>query len=306
MPPPVVNKVVRSLRNVSQVENVPHLRRFFKTGKGEYGEGDQFLGTRMPKIRAVLKETKQEVQLKDLPNLFACKYHEVRMYAGLWLVQAYQLSTRNLKKAKKSNSPTIEEDRCREEIYQTYIHHIPRLNGWDLVDVTAPHVTGNHLLATRSENVARKQILKWCSNKKNVWERRVGMLSTFSFIRNNQLDITMDAAQLLLDNEESHDLMHKATGWMLREVGKRDRIVLEAFLDLHAATMPRTMLRYALEKFDEGTKQKYMNAHKINETGRSGYGTAKYTRKRTSAASKKSQNLQNTKNTQNGKKRRKR
>ena len=245
------------LKSVAEPERIPDCLRYFKTGPGEYGEGDRFLGVRMGPIREVVKDLFREnlVQLKQIPELFASEYHEVRMVAALWMARAYKLSGKRKKTSKAHGWD-------KKLIFQMYVENIPRLNGWDLVDVSAPHVTGKYLLEEMSLEKAKEQILQWCSNQDLLWERRVGMLSTSVFIRADIYSPTIEAAELILKNKETHDLMHKACGWMLREVGIRHRSTLELFLNEHAKTMPRTMLRYALEKFDKPTKSMYMKAAK--------------------------------------------
>ena len=249
------------LKCVAEPNRIPDCLRYFKTGPGEYGEGDKFLGVRMGPIRNVVKDLFDGdlIQLKHIPELFASEYHEVRMVAALWLVQAYKRAGNRSSKRKNKPREVLVN---KESIFRMYVESIPRLNGWDLVDVSAPHVTGKYLLEEQTLPQAKAQILRWCSNENLLWKKRVGMLSTSVFIRADIYSPTIDAAELILKSKETHDLMHKATGWMLREVGIRHRETLELFLNKHAATMPRTMLRYALEKFDKTTKKFYMDAAK--------------------------------------------
>lgn len=235
MPRPLSATAVRKrLRELGDPESALFLQRFFKTGPGQYGEGDRFLGIRVPDIRRIAKESRG-IQLDQIEALLHDQWHEVRLLAVILLGEAY-----------KRGSP---ED--RDAIFRVYLANAKRINNWDLVDLSAPNVVGAHLL-TRSR--ARLDRL---ARSKSLWERRIAIVSTAAFIRENQFDDTLRVARILMN--DSHDLIHKAAGWMLREVGKRDRAVLEGFLEEHAHEMPRTTLRYAIERFSPRDRKRFMD-----------------------------------------------
>jgi 3-methyladenine DNA glycosylase AlkD len=202
------------------------LRRFFKTGPGEYGEGDRFRGIRVPELRKLCKEFRH-AGVEVISALLDSPWHEDRMLALLLLIERYRASS----------------ERGREALYDFYCGRTERINNWDLVDVTCPHIVGRHL-----ESRDRSPLYRFAESP-NLWERRIAIVSTFHFIRNNDFRDAIALAERLLGDPE--ELLHKATGWMLREVGKRDQSVLEAFLDEYAAVMPRTALRYAIERLPE-------------------------------------------------------
>ena len=206
------------------------LQRFFKTSKGEYGEGDIFLGAKVPEIRSVIKNHK-ELSFKELQELLDSKIHEYRLAALLILVNQYT----------KTKSETIVE---------FYLGNTKNINNWDLVDLSADKIRGTYLLDKD------KKILYSLARSNNLWERRIAILSTFHFIKNNQFQDTLKISEILL--KDKHDLIHKAVGWMLREVGKRDQELEESFLKKHYKSMPRTMLRYSIEKFKEKKRKKYL------------------------------------------------
>jgi len=206
---------------------------FFKTGKGEYGEGDKFIGLKVPVQRKIAGEFR-ELDYKDLSVLLSSKIHEERLIALLILVERY----------KKSSEAE------KEFIYKFYLRQKKGINNWDLVDLSAPKIIGEHLLKRN------KKILLRFAGSENIWERRIAILSTYAFIRKNEFETTLQIADILL--EDKHDLIHKAVGWMLREIGKKDLVTEEKFLKLYYKKMPRTMLRYAIEKFPESKRKKYL------------------------------------------------
>ena len=209
--------------------------RFFKTAPGQYGAGDRFLGIRVPALRT-LAVRYQSLSLRELSALLASPWHEERLLALLILVRQYSRA----------------EPADREKIYRLYVSRMARINNWDLVDCSAEHIVGAHLRGgTRAPllRLARSTVL---------WERRIAIIATFHYIKRGEFDDTLRIARLLLDDR--HDLIHKAVGWMLREVGKRDRAVEEAFLQQHAKRMPRTMLRYAVERFPLRLRRRYLSA----------------------------------------------
>jgi 3-methyladenine DNA glycosylase AlkD len=206
------------------------LQWFFKTGKGEYGEGDVFLGVKVPHVRQIAKKHK-DIPLSDVKKLLDSKIHEERQ-AGLFiLVQKFQKGS-------------------QKEIYEFYMKNIHAANNWDLVDLSAHKIAGAYLFDKD------KKILYDFARSKNLWKKRVAVISTFYFIGKNEFADSLRIAEILL--HDKHDLIHKAVGWMLREIGKRDLSAEEAFLKKHYKKMPRTMLRYAIEKFDEKKRHAYL------------------------------------------------
>lgn len=211
------------------------LQRFFKTGKGEYGEGDIFLGIKVPEQRKLAKKS-LALPLDEIKELIYSKIHEERLIGFLILTYNYPKST--------------EEE--KEKIFNFCIQHSKQMNNWDLVDLTAPRTIGEFLLSKSEE----KPILYTFAKSENLWQRRISILSTFAFIREKQFQDSLALAELLL--KDKHDLIHKAVGWMLREIGKRDNQTLINFLDKHSKQMPRTMLRYAIEKLPEDKRKEYL------------------------------------------------
>lgn len=212
------------------------LRRFFKTGPGEYGEGDQFHGVIVPKIRGVVK-AHRKAPADAIRKLLRSEFHEERLASLLILVDQYQRADASIK----------------EEICLLYLSNTEYINNWDLVDLTAYHIVGDYL-SGRDSSVLTKLALS-----ENLWERRIAMLATYHGIRQGDPGEALRIAKLLL--RDPHDLIHKAVGWMLREVGKRCSLEAERhFLDAHAAVMPRTMLRYAIERFPEKLRTHYLHA----------------------------------------------
>jgi 3-methyladenine DNA glycosylase AlkD len=222
------------LRALANPEKAKNLLRYFKTGAGQYGEGDRFLGVVMPNVRKVVKAHRHAAP-DDILSLLHSRYHEERMIALLLLVEQYRRGDESRKQA----------------IYNLYLANTAWINNWDLVDLTAPHIVGRHLFGRD------RSILIALALSKSLWERRIAMLSTFHFIMQGESREALKIGELLL--HDPHDLIHKAVGWMLREVGKRCSMESEcAFLEVHAAAMPRTMLRYAIERFTDPLKSKYL------------------------------------------------
>jgi 3-methyladenine DNA glycosylase AlkD len=225
-----LKKKIRSLADDAVAQQS---QRFFKTGKGEYGEGDIFLGIRVPELRKLVKQYR-EMSLKDVSRLLKSRYHEERLFALLMLVSLFETSGSEDKK----------------KIYSLYLDHTAYINNWDLVDLSAGQIVGTYL------RDGDKKPLYTLARSKDLWERRIAIVSTFHFIKNHEFDDTLRLSEILIDDRE--DLIHKAVGWMLREVGKRDMKIEAAFLKRHYRKMPRTMLRYAIEKFPEETRQAYL------------------------------------------------
>jgi 3-methyladenine DNA glycosylase AlkD len=211
-----------------------NLAQFFKANEGGYGEGDQFLGVKVPVIRAVCKSYRN-LPLADIDQLLESPIHEDRM-AALIVLSGQALKA----------DPAI-----RKQLYEFYVRHTNRINNWDLVDVSCRDVVGAYLL-----DEPRNELYELAKSD-NLWERRIAIVSTWEFIRHRQLDDTLAIAEVLL--HDKHDLIQKAVGWMLREVGKRESARLVMFLDTHAHEMPRTMLRYAIEHFPPDQRQQYLS-----------------------------------------------
>lgn len=217
------------------------LQRFFKTGKGEYGEGDIFLGIKVPVQRDIAKKYKG-FKLADLQKLLNSKIHEERLIALFILIYQY-------KKIEDSTS-SLQSHELRQRFFNFYLKNTKNINSWDLVDLSAPSIVGNYLL-DKPRNILYRLV-----KSKNFWERRIAVLACFVFIRNNDFKDILKISEMLL--KDDHNLIHKAVGWMLREIGKRDQKIEEEFLEKHVKQMPRTMLRYAIEKFPETKRKSYL------------------------------------------------
>jgi 3-methyladenine DNA glycosylase AlkD len=231
--PPTAASIRRQLRAVADPSRVPILQRFFRTGKGEYAEGDRFIGVTVPQIRALCRECRG-TSLSEIARLLRSPVHEDRLTALLLLVDAFNL--RN--------------DERRREIYDFYLANTGRINNWDLVDTSASQIVGAWL---RDRN---KAPLTRLAKSALLWERRIAIVATQDFIRQRRMEETFRIADLLL--EDRHDLIHKATGWMLREAGKRDEAALRGYLDTRHTRMPRTMLRYAIERLPARERLAYL------------------------------------------------
>lgn len=227
-------EISRSLRALRNEEKASLLRGFFKTGPGEYGAGDRFLGVMVPDIRAVAKRY-QDAPLDEVRKLLCSAYHEERLLALLILVRQFS----------PGDAPT------KKTIFNLYLGNTRFINNWDLVDLTAPNIVGAWL-----SDKSRKRLYR-LARSRDLWKRRIAILATFTFLRNNDFKDTLAVSKILLDDE--HDLIHKAVGWMLREVGKRSLPAEEQFLKRHYRRMPRTMLRYAIERFPEAKRKRYLD-----------------------------------------------
>ncbi len=228
------NPVLAQLLAMKDPRDAERAQRFFKTGPGEYGEGDIFLGITNPRIRAVAKQYK-ELEESFVLELLHSPYHEARFTALVILTLQYQ---------KRRGQ--------RERIYQLYMESTDYINNWDLVDCSAPQIPGAYLMDHKDE----RMILYDFAWTPHLWKQRIAILSTFTFIREYDFEDTLKLSEILRDHE--HDLIHKAVGWMLREVGNRSMQTEEMFLREHYRQMPRTMLRYAIEKFPEDKRQAYL------------------------------------------------
>jgi 3-methyladenine DNA glycosylase AlkD len=227
-------EVRKELKSMADPDKAAILQRFFKTGQGQYGEGDIFIGVMVPQSRKVAKKFSQ-LQLVEVKMLLYSSIHEERLVALLILVWRY--------------SSALSSREEKEEIVKFYLDNIKQVNNWDLVDLSAPNILGAHLIDRD------RMLLYRLARSENVWERRIAILATYHFIRNGDFSDTLKIAEMLL--QDRHDLIHKAAGWMLREVGKRDVASEEAFLEKHRSVMPRTMLRYAIERLPESKRRRY-------------------------------------------------
>ena len=233
MPTPTLAAVKRELRALADPRDAKNLQRFFKTGKGQYGEGDRFLGVRVPQLRALARRFRS-LPHEHMLSLLRSPWHEQRLLALLLLVEHYRRGT----------------DAERATICRAYLEHTNYINNWDLVDSSAEHIVGGQL---DPEDLRGVEAL---AHSESLWERRIAMLATFYWIKAGEFRPALHVAELLLN--DSHDLIHKAVGWMLREIGKRDLAVEECFLSKHCRSMPRTMLRYAIERFPEPRRRRYL------------------------------------------------
>jgi len=228
-----LNDLKKELQEISNIEKGKFLQRFFKTGKGEYGEGDKFIGITVPVLRKLSKKYK-ELTLPELKKLITSKIHEERLITLFILILQFEKGDNELK----------------EKIFNFYLENLKGINNWDLVDLSAPNIIGTFLMNKD------KNLLYEFAKSNDLWEKRISILSTFQFIKNNQFENTLAISDILLHDE--HDLIHKGVGWMLREIGKRNLKVEEDFLKPRYKKMPRTMLRYAIEKFPEKKRQEYL------------------------------------------------
>ena len=229
-----MNTLLKEMMARADENQVAGLSRFFKTGPGQYGEGDKFLGIKVPVTRDVVKDCWRQTSREDLEECVTSEYHEVRLAALLTLVELFKHNKKQ-----------------RQEYVDFYLAHTQYINNWDLVDLSCYPLLGVWLL-----DKDRSLLYDLARNGKTLWEQRIGIVSTMTFVRNGQLDDTFAIADILLHHP--HDLIHKAVGWLLREAGKRDKQALKNYLEPRYKNMPRTMLRYAIEKFPEEERQKYL------------------------------------------------
>ena len=223
----------REIRKLGSPERAKHSLRFLRTGPGEYGEGDKFLGLTVPEMRAIAKQYR-DLDHDEIIELLQSEWHEDRVVALLLLLDGYKHG----------------DDTRRARIHRAYLANTRRINNWDLVDMSAGSIVGGHL------DAAEISLLVKLARSKDLWERRIAIVATFHFIKRGELAPTLRISEMLLGDR--HDLIHKAVGWMLREVGKKDRKVLDAFLAKHYREMPRTMLRYAIERHPEPVRKRYL------------------------------------------------
>ena len=229
----MIDQIKKELREHADAGKAELLQRFFKTGKGQYGDGDVFLGVMVPYSRAIAKKYFQ-MPLAKIKGLLDSEFHEERLVAGLILTYKYEKSS----------------DQEKANIANFYLKNAKKFNNWDLVDLTSHKILGAFLVDKK------RDVLYQLARSKNLWEKRISVIATFAFIRREDFKDSLALSELLLGDK--HDLMHKAVGWMLREVGKKNQDVLRSFLGKHYKQMPRTMLRYSIEKFDEKERKKWL------------------------------------------------
>ena len=231
--PPTLAALRKELYALADPADAIFLQRFFKTAPGEYGAGDKFLGLRVPALRRLVREYRQLADAHAL-EMLASSWHEERLLALMLLVEGYRRG----------------DVARRDKIHRAYLAHTRHINNWDLVDASAGYIVGAHL------DSRRIGLLEQLARSDDIWERRIAIVATFHFIRQNEFGPTLKIARILV--RDSRDLIHKAVGWMLREVGKRDRGAEDAFLNKHYREMPRTMLRYAIERHPEKVRKQYL------------------------------------------------
>ena len=235
----MLKNLIKDLNIIANPNKAKILASFFKTGKGEYGEGDIFLGITVPKQREITKKY-LDLDWVHLGKLLNSKFHEYRLTALIILVDQYEIARKN------------KDEKLKKEIIDFYLKNVrrSRVNNWDLVDLSAPKILGSYLLDKK------KDLLYDLARSKNLWERRVAILSTFAFIRKNNFRDALKISKILISDTD--DLIQKAVGWMLREGGKKNLIMEEKFLDKYAKIMPRVMLRYAIERFNKEDRLRYL------------------------------------------------
>lgn len=226
-----IEKELLKLRNE---EDAKHLMRFFKTGKGQYGEGDKFLGIRVPQTRNIAKQHYASVSFDVLQKMLDNEYHEIRLCALIMMVYIYEKTDK------------------KREIVDLYLKNTKNINNWDLVDLTAPHIIGAEYIRTKDSSDIRQ-----LAESKFLWEERIAVVSQLSVLKKGEVTLLIELAEKFLVHK--HDLMHKAVGWMLREMGKKDENLLLDFLNKYSHVMPRTALRYSIERLSPEVRKFYMN-----------------------------------------------
>ncbi len=231
----IANAIKNEIIQYASEEKAKFLPKFFKTGKGEYAEEDKFIGVTVPDQRIIAKKYYSQISLNEIEELLHNTIHEYRLTALIMLVYKFE---------------KLKSETEKKQIFDFYINNTDYINNWDLVDLTAPKIVGAYLFDKD------KSLLYEFAKSGHLWKQRIAIISTYYFIKKKNFDDTLKISEVLLTHE--HDLIHKAVGWMLREVGKMDLSVELKFLNKHFKKMPRTMLRYAIEKFDEDLRQKYL------------------------------------------------
>lgn len=232
----IVKEIKESIAVLSIPEKAAFLPKFFKTGKGEYGEGDLFLGVTVPDQRSVAKEFYAKINLKELSQLLSSPYHEHRLTALLMLISKFE----------KTKDQTV-----KDEVVEFYLNHLQHINNWDLVDTSCYKILGRYSFENQKENLLRK-----LSKSDQMWHKRIGVVGTMYYIKKGFFELTKEFVTQNLHHP--HDLMHKANGWLLREMGNKNEVELITYLNQYYKEMPRTCLRYAIEKLDEEVRQDYL------------------------------------------------
>ena len=247
------SEIIKRIEAQRNEEQRQVLIRFFKTGKGDYGEGDEFLGLKVPETRAIVKAVVSDTPLSEVPELLQSRWHEVRLCGLLILVDKFE------KAATKRLTHDPQAIQTRDEIVQLYLRYADRANNWDLVDLSAPKIIGHWLLlpSALGDIDYKRHVLDELAASECLWKQRISIVCTWKTSQQGELSWCLRYAEIHLHHP--HDLMHKAVGWMLREMGKRDINTLRQFLDQHAHEMPRTALRYAIEKMPEAERKEWMN-----------------------------------------------
>lgn len=223
------------LQNLADKEKAKHLSQFFKTGKGQYAEGDRFLGINVPVNKSLVKKYYKDISLADIAEMLHSPWHEYRFAALQCMVMQYEKADEEKQKA----------------LVELYLGNLDGINNWDLVDCSAHKIIGAWTLKKQDLSQIEK-----LADSHNLWQERIAVVASWAFIKNKQYDLTLKLAVKFINHK--HDLMHKAVGWMLREVGKQNKLVLTDFLDIYAEKLPRTTLRYAVERFSKVEREKYM------------------------------------------------
>lgn len=229
-------KILDEFKSLADNDKATHLMRFFKTGAGQYGEGDLFLGINVPVTRSLAKKHYQSLSLEDIQSLIKNPYHEIRLFALLVMVFVYEKSS---------------DEKVRTDIFDLYLKNVNYINNWDLVDLSAPKIIGRHVFNKKTNSPIYK-----LADSNHLWSERISVVSQYYLLKRNQFSMLLELSEKFLSH--NHDLMHKAVGWMLREMGKVDEKPLYEFLDNHYKSMPRTMLRYSLEKLPQDKRAHYM------------------------------------------------
>lgn len=243
--------IIEALQALANEDKRCVLMRFFKTGPGQYGEGDRFLGATVPQTRSVVRNARHDTPLEEIERLLASEWHEARLCGLLLLVERMRAALPSRRR------PAEDGAAMRKELTDFYLAHTAGINNWDLVDLSAPYILGNFLLHPLPGGAMPDDgILRRLCDSESMWEQRISIVSTAMLIRHDRFDETLYLAERLLSHK--HDLIHKAVGWMLRETGKRDMDTLRGFLDRHVHEMPRTALRYAIERMSPHERTAYM------------------------------------------------
>lgn len=230
-----VKELQQELQNLADAKKAKHLSQFFKTGKGQYAEGDIFLGINVPTIKSIVKKYYKDMKLEDIVSMLHSPWHDYRFAALQTMVIQYEKA----------------DEFKQKELVELYLNNLDGINNWDLVDCSAHKIIG-----AWAYKIQDKEMIIKLSDSQSLWQERIAVVASWYFIKQGQYDLTLNLAKKFISHP--HDLMHKAVGWMLREVGKQDKKILTDFLDVYAAELPRTTLRYAIERFSKEEREKYM------------------------------------------------